>query len=169
MWSSHLTEFKKKLPMSKLQLYRYSKTLWHMPQNWRVVHFLVAREIGRFWKMHCCFARRAMAADSLTSCVTRQSAATLLATCSRRLICSYSGSPGCMGNDFNYTCVLSVRRMLIHGCVSSFKLSTFNPGGGGTRVHRSRVGSAGLRDLKILHVLQRLKKGGQNSTKIPQC
>ena len=31
--------------------------------------------------------------------------------------------------------------------------------GGGTRVHRSRVGSAGLRDLKILHVLQRLKKG----------
>ena len=43
------------------------------------------------------------------------------------------------------------------------------PPGGGTRVHRSRVGSAGLRDLKILHVLQRLKKGGQNSTKIPQC
>ena len=42
-------------------------------------------------------------------------------------------------------------------------------GGGGSRVHRSRVGSAGLRDLKILHVLQRLKKGGQNSTKIPQC
>ena len=49
-----------------------------------------------------------------------------------------------------------------------FKLKHQSPGGG-TRVHRSRVGSAGLRDLKILHVLQRLKKGGQNSTKIPQC
>ena len=40
--------------------------------------------------------------------------------------------------------------------------------GGGTRVHHRRVGSAGLRDLKILHTFQRLKKGGQNSTMIPQ-
>ena len=32
-------------------------------------------------------------------------------------------------------------------------------GGGGTRVHHGRVGSAGLCDLKILHPWQRLKKG----------
>ena len=33
------------------------------------------------------------------------------------------------------------------------------PGGGGTRVHHGRVGSAGLCDLKILHPWQKLKKG----------
>ena len=33
------------------------------------------------------------------------------------------------------------------------------PGGGGTRVHHGRVGSAGLCDLKILHPWRRLKKG----------
>ena len=32
-------------------------------------------------------------------------------------------------------------------------------GGGGTRVHHGRVGSAGLCDLKILHMWRRLKKG----------
>ena len=32
-------------------------------------------------------------------------------------------------------------------------------GGGGTRVHHGRVGSAGLCDLKILHPWRRLKKG----------
>ena len=31
--------------------------------------------------------------------------------------------------------------------------------GGGTRVHHGRVGSAGLCDLKILHMWRRLKKG----------
>ena len=34
-----------------------------------------------------------------------------------------------------------------------------SPGGGGTRVHHGRVGSAGLCDLKILHPWRRLKKG----------
>ena len=39
------------------------------------------------------------------------------------------------------------------------KIAKCQARGGGTRVHHGRVGSAGLCDLKILHLWRRLKKG----------
>ena len=49
----------------------------------------------------------------------------------------------------------------IHGLNFEYPNATLCPGGGGggTRVHHGRVGSAGLCDLKILHPWRRLKKG----------